>query len=172
MGTRETGFTSSLPGYRNYGDEKAAQEYANIINVPLDIIPRQRGYKYGEIIEAIERGEIKALWVVATNPLVSFVNQDRLRKALAKLELLVVQDAFMSDTAQLADVIFAAGTWGEKEGSYTNSERRCNRTNKAVNPPGTAKSDFDIFLEFSSYFQGVQEMLYPNWQSPADAFEE
>ncbi|HEX5670042.1 MAG TPA: molybdopterin-dependent oxidoreductase, partial [Sulfuricurvum sp.] len=172
MGTRETGFTSSLPGYRNYGDEKAASEYASIVNVPLDIIPRQRGYKYGEIIEAIERGEIKALWVVATNPLVSFVNQDRLRKALAKLDLLVVQDAFMSDTAQLADVIFSAGTWGEKEGSYTNSERRCNRANKAVNPPGSAKSDFDIFLEFSGYFEGVRELLYPSWKTPSDAFDE
>jgi assimilatory nitrate reductase catalytic subunit len=172
MGTRETGFTSSLPGYRNYGDEKAAQQYADIINVPLEIIPTSRGYKYGEIIEAIERGEIKALWVVATNPLVSFVDQTRLRKALAKLELLVVQDAFMSDTAQLADVIFAAGTWGEKEGSYTNSERRCNRANKAVNPPGIAKSDFDIFLEFSGYFNGIRELIYPNWQTPADAFEE
>lgn len=172
MGTRETGFTSSLPAYRNYGDVKAAQEYADIVNVPVDIIPTSRGYKYGEIIEAIERGEIKALWVVATNPLVSFVNQDRLRKALAKLELLVVQDAFMSDTAQLADVVFAAGTWGEKEGSYTNSERRCNRANKAVNPPGIAKADFDIFLEFASYFEGVKELIYPNWKSPADAFEE
>jgi assimilatory nitrate reductase catalytic subunit len=172
MGTRETGFTSSLPAYRNYGDAKAAQEYADIVNVPLDIIPTSRGYKYGEIIEAIERGEIKALWVIATNPLVSFVNQDRLRKALAKLDILVVQDAFMSDTAQLADVVFAAGTWGEKEGSYTNSERRCNRANKAVNPPGIAKSDFDIFLEFSSYFEGVKELIYPNWKSPADAFEE
>lgn len=172
MGTRETGFTSSLPGYRNYGDIAAAEEYARIVNVPIDIIPTARGYKYGEIIEAIERGEIKALWVVATNPLVSFVDQTRLRSALAKLEILVVQDAFMSDTAELADVIFSAGTWGEKEGTYTNSERRCNRANKAVNPPGIAMSDFDIFLEFSSYFEGVRELIYPSWTNPADAFEE
>lgn len=172
MGTRESGFTSSLPGYRNYGDLKAAEEYADIINVPLDIIPTSRGYKYAEIIEAIERGEIKALWIVATNPLVSFVDQTRLRTALSKLDLLVVQDAFMSDTAQIADVVFSAATWGEKEGTYTNSERRCNRVNKAINPPGEAKSDFDIFLEFSTYFDGVNELLYPNWKSPADAFEE
>lgn len=172
MGTRESGFTSSLPGYRNYGDVKAAEEYARIVNVPTEIIPTSRGYKYGEIIEAIERGEIKALWVVATNPLVSFVDQTRLRSALAKLELLVVQDAFMSDTAELADVVFSAATWGEKEGTYTNSERRCNRANKAINPPGLAKSDFDIFLEFSGYFEGVKELIYPEWSTPADAFEE
>ena len=172
MGTRETGFTSSLPGYRNYGDEAALKEYAEIVGVSEEIIPRERGYKYAEIIEAIERGEIKALWIVATNPLVSFVNQNRLRKAFAKLDLLVVQDAFMSDTAEIADVVFAAATWGEKEGVYTNSERRCNKANKAVEPYANSKSDFDIILEFSSYFYGVKEMLFPGWKEPRDAFEE
>ncbi|MFA6195896.1 MAG: nitrate reductase [Sulfurimonas sp.] len=172
MGTRESGFTSSLPGYRNFGDEKALKEYAEIVKVPETIIPTQRGYKYAEIIDAIERGEIKALWVVATNPLVSFVNQEKLRKSFAKLDLLVVQDAFMSDTAEIADVVFAAATWGEKEGTYTNSERRCNRANKAVEPLGETKSDFDIVIEFSKYFYETNELLFPNWKSPKDAFDE
>jgi len=172
MGTRETGFTSSLPGYRNFGDIPALQEYANIVDVPQEIIPTERGYKYAEIIEAIDRGEIKALWIIATNPLISFVNQKKLRKIFDKLDLLVVQDAFLGDTAQIADVIFPAATWGEKEGTYTNSERRCNRANKAVEPIGEAKSDFDIVLEFSKYFNGVHEMLFPSWTSPKDAFEE
>ncbi len=172
MGTRESGFTSSLPGYRNFGDKAAAQEYADIVNVPLERIPTERGYKYAEIIDAIDRGEIKALWVVATNPLVSFPDQEKLRSTLKKLDLLVVQDAFMSDTAELADVVFAAATWGEKEGTYTNSERRVNRANKAVEPRGTAKSDFDIFLEFSHKFEGVNELIYPHWSTPEDAFNE
>lgn len=172
MGTRESGFTSSLPGYRNFGDPAAAEEYASIVNVPVDLVPTSRGYKYGEIIEAIERGEIKALWVVATNPLVSFVNQDRLRAALSKLDLLVVQDAFMSDTAQIADVVFAAATWGEKEGTYTNSERRCNRANKAINPPGEALSDFEIIVRFSEYFDGARDLLFPGWSKAGDAFDE
>ena len=172
MGTRETGFTSSIPGYRDFANEAHREEYARLAKVPLERVPSKRGYKYAEIIEAIERGEIKALWVVATNPLVSFVNQARLRKALEKLELLVVQDAFLSDTAEIADVVFAAATWGEKEGVYTNSERRCNRANKAVEPLGQSKADFDIFLEFSSYFDGLKEMLFPNWSKPEDAFNE
>lgn len=172
MGTRESGFTSSLPGYRNFGDKQASMDYANRVNVPYEIIPTERGYKYAEIIDAIERGEIKALWVVATNPLVSFVNQDKLRAALKKLDLLVVQDAFYSDTVKLADVVFAAGTWGEKEGTYTNSERRCNKANKAVEPLGNSKSDFDIVLEFSSYFDGVRDLLFPSWEKPEDAFNE
>jgi assimilatory nitrate reductase catalytic subunit len=172
MGTRETGFTSSLPGYRNFGDEKALNEYAKIVNVPQEIVPTTRGYKYAEIIDAIDRGEIKALWIVATNPLVSFVNQQKLRKTLAKLDLLVVQDAFLGDTAQIADVVFAAATWGEKEGTYTNSERRCNRANKAVEPLGDAKSDFDIVVEFSKQFEGVNELLFPEWKTPLNAFDE
>ncbi|MEA2073397.1 MAG: molybdopterin oxidoreductase family protein, partial [Campylobacterota bacterium] len=172
MGTRETGFTSSLPGYRNFGDEKALKEYASLVSVPEQIVPTERGYKYAEIIDAIDRGEIKALWITATNPLVSFVNQDKLRKTLAKLDLLVVQDAFLGDTAQIADVVFAAATWGEKEGVYTNSERRCNKANKAVEPMGDSKSDFDIVVEFSKYFDGVNEMLFDGWNEPRDAFEE
>ena len=172
MGTRESGFTSSLPGYRNFGDKAAAREYADIIKVPPEIIPTERGYKYAEIIDAIDRGEIKALWVVATNPLVSFPDQEKLRNTLKKLDILVVQDAFMSDTAELADVVFAAATWGEKEGTYTNSERRVNRANKAVEPCGMAKSDFDIFLEFSKSFEGVNELIFPDWSAPIDAFNE
>ena len=172
MGTREFGFTSSLPGYRNFGDGDALKKYADIAKVPENIVPTERGYKYAEIVDAIDRGEIKALWVVATNPMVSFVNQEKFRKTLAKLDLLVVQDAFMSDTAELADVVFSAATWGEKEGTYTNSERRCNRANKAVEPIGRTKSDFDIVLEFSKYFDGVDEMLFPKWEKPLDAFNE
>jgi len=172
MGTRESGFTSSLPGYRNFGDEQALKDYAKIAKIPEEIVPTARGFKYAEIIDAIDRGEIKALWIVATNPLVSFVNQEKLRKTLAKLDILVVQDAFMSDTAEIADVVFAAATWGEKEGTYTNSERRCNRANKAVEPLSNTKSDFDIIVDFSKHFDGVNELLFPNWKNPIDAFNE
>ena len=171
MGTRETGFTSSIPGYRNFASEADRQEYANIVNLPVEDVPTARGYSYPQIIDAIERGEIKALWLVATNPLVSFPDQNKLRKALRKLELLVVQDAFKSETAMKADVVFSAVTWSEKEGTYTNSERRCNYAKKAVEPLGICKSDFDIVLEFSKYF-GLNEKLYPNWKEPRDAFNE
>ncbi len=171
MGTREFGFTSAIPGYRKFESPKDRQEFAELISVPQELIPSERGYKYAEIIDAIEKEEIKALWVVCTNPLVSFPDQRKLRRALGKLDLLVVQDAFMSDTAKIANVVFAAATWGEKEGCYTNSERRCNKANKAVEPPAQSKSDFDIILEFSDYF-GVKELLFEGWQSPRDAFEE
>jgi assimilatory nitrate reductase catalytic subunit len=172
MGTRETGFTSSLPGYRNFASSYDREEYATLVNVPVEDVPSKRGYSYPQIIDAIEAGEIKALWLVATNPLVSYPDQKKLRRALNKLELLVVQDAFKSETSLKADVVFSAATWSEKEGTYTNSERRCNYARKAVEPLADTKSDFDIVLEFSKYFEGLNERLYPNWKQPRDAFNE
>ena len=172
MGTREFGFTSSIPGYRNYASEADRKEFAGIIGVPEDLIPTARGYAYPQIIDAIDRGEIKALWVVATNPLVSYPDQNGLREALKKLDLLVVQDAFLSDTAEIADVVFAAATWSEKEGCYTNSERRCNYAKKAIEPLGESRSDLDIVLEFSRYFEGKHALLFENITSPRDVFEE
>ena len=172
MGTREFGFTSSIPGYRNYANESDREAFANIINVPKELIPTKRGYAYPQIIDAINRGEIKALWVVATNPLVSYPDQTALRQALKKLDILVVQDAFMSDTAQIADVVFAAATWSEKEGCYTNSERRCNYAKKAVEPLGESRADLDIVLEFSKYFGDKHTLLFGNLDSPKEVFEE
>jgi assimilatory nitrate reductase catalytic subunit len=171
MGTRESGFTSSIPGYRNFASEHDRQEYASIANVPVEDVPTARGYSYPQIIDAIEAGEIKALWLVATNPLVSYPDQKKLRRALQKLEFLVVQDAFKSETSFKADAVFSAATWSEKEGVYTNSERRCNWAKKAVEPLGETKSDFDIILKFSSYFN-LKDKLYPKWKEPRDAFNE
>lgn len=172
MGTREFGFTSSIPGYRNFASETDRAEFASLIDVPVELIPTKRGYSYPQIIEAIERDEIKALWITATNPLVSFVDQNRLRAAFKKLDILVVQDAFMSETAEIADVIFAAATWSEKEGVYTNSERRCNYAKQAVEPLGKTMSDANIVMEFSKYFEGKYELLFANLNSSRDIFEE
>ena len=172
MGTREFGFTSSIPGYRNFASLQDRQEFANIINVPLELIPTERGYAYPQIIDAIDKGEIKALWVTATNPLVSFPDQNKLRRALKKLDILVVQDAFMSETAQVADVIFSAATWSEKEGTYTNSERRCNYAKKAIEPIGKTMSDANIVMEFSKYYEGKYELLFSHIKSTRDIFEE
>jgi assimilatory nitrate reductase catalytic subunit len=172
MGTREFGFTSSIPAYRDYKSDTDRAIFADIIGVPTELIPTARGYSYPQIIDAIDRGEIKALWVTASNPLVSFPDQNRLRRVLKKLDILVVQDAFMSETAEIADVIFSASTWSEKEGVYTNSERRCNYARKAVEPIGKSMSDANIVIEFSKYFEGKYELLFKNFKSSRDIFEE
>jgi assimilatory nitrate reductase catalytic subunit len=88
------------------------------------------------------------------------------------VEFLVVQDGFHpTPTSDFADLVLPAAIWGEKEGTYTNSERRISKANPAVPPPGDARPDFDIFLALAEKL-GVREELYPNWQTPHDAYQE
>jgi anaerobic selenocysteine-containing dehydrogenase len=172
MGSRETSFTSSIPGYRKFESASDRGEIARLWNVSLDRIPAARGLAYPDIIEAVLARRIKALWIVATNPLVSFPNQDVLRQALRRLDFLVVQDGFHpTPTSELAHLILPAAIWGEKEGTFTNSERRVSKVNKAIEPPGEARPDFDIFLSIAEKL-GVREEIYPGWQGPQDAFDE
>ena len=171
MGTRESGASASLPGYRPWEDEAARAEIAALWGVPLERLPTARGRAYPDIIDGVLDGTIKGLWVIATNPVVSFPNRLRLEQALRNLDLFVVQDGFANPTADLADVVFPAAVWGEKEGTYTNAERRVSRVRKAVEPPGQAKSDFDIFLALAQAF-GVDSEIYAGWSTPEDAFTE
>jgi anaerobic selenocysteine-containing dehydrogenase len=172
MGTRETGFTSSLPGYRKFENETDRQHLAAIWNIPVERIPAQRGLAYPDIITAVLKKRIRALWIIATNPLVSFPNIDVLKQALEGLDFLVVQDGFHpTPTSELADLVLPAAIWGEKEGTYTNSERRVSKVNAAVAPPGEARSDFEIFLGLARELDCGDE-LFPGWQTPRDAFEE
>jgi assimilatory nitrate reductase catalytic subunit len=172
MGTREAGFTSSLPGYRKFENEGDREALAAIWNVPVERIPTTRGLAYPDIIEACLDRKIRALWIIATNPIVSFPNLGVLTQALETLEFLVVQDGFQpTPTSEMADLVLPAAIWGEKDGTYTNSERRVSKVNKAVDPPGEARSDFQIFLDFASAL-GCRDELFPAWATTADAFEE
>ena len=172
MGTREAGFASSLPAYRKFESDADRAELAAIWNVPIHRIPSARGLAYPDIIEAALDRRIRALWIIATNPIVSFPNLGALQQALEGLEFLVVQDGFHpTPTSEYADLVLPAAIWGEKEGTYTNSERRVSKANRAVDPPGEAKSDFDIFLELADELE-VRHELFPGWTTPADAFEE
>ncbi len=172
MGTREAGFASSLPGYRRFECAEHREELAAIWRVPVDRIPAARGLAYPDIIEAALGGKIRALWIIATNPIVSFPNLGVLLQSLETLEFLVVQDGFHpTPTSELADLVLPAAIWGEKEGVYTNSERRVSKVNRAVDPPGEARADFDIFLDLASAL-GCREELFPGWAEPRDAFDE
>jgi assimilatory nitrate reductase catalytic subunit len=172
MGTREAGFASIMPGYRKFESEKDRTELAGLWNVPVDRIPTARGLAYPDIIEAALEKKIRALWIIATNPIVSFPNLGTLTQALEGLEFLVVQDGYHpTPTSAFAHLMLPAGIWGEKEGTYTNSERRVSKVNKAVSPPGEAKADFDIFLGLADVL-GVKDEIFPGWSKPGDAFEE
>jgi anaerobic selenocysteine-containing dehydrogenase len=172
MGTREAGFASSLPGYRKFENAQDRAELAVIWGIDESRIPIKRGLAYPDIVEAAVAKKIRALWIIATNPLVSYPNQDVLRHGLSNLDFLVVQDGYHpTPTTELADLVLPAAIWGEKEGTYTNSERRVSKVNQALAPRGEARSDFDIFLALAEKL-GCREELYPGWTTVEDAFNE
>ena len=172
MGTREAGFTSSLPGYRKFECAKDREDLARLWNIDAGRIPTSRGLAYPDIVEASLAKKIRALWVIATNPIVSFPNLGVLQQSLEALDFFLVQDGFHpTPTSELADLVLPAAIWGEKEGTYTNSERRVSKVNAAVAPPGEAKPDFQIFLSIAEKI-GCQQELFPGWREPRDAFEE
>jgi anaerobic selenocysteine-containing dehydrogenase len=172
MGTREAGFTSSLPGYRKFENAADREELAALWGVDVERIPISRGWAYPDIIEGAVAKKIHALWVIATNPVVSFPNLGVLQQSLDGLDFLVVQDGFHpTPTTEVADLVLPAAIWGEKEGTYTNSERRVSKVNRAVDPPGEAHADFEIFLDLAKQI-GCYEELFWGWTEPENAFDE
>ncbi|MBI2193282.1 MAG: nitrate reductase [Planctomycetes bacterium] len=172
MGSRETSFTSSLPGYRKFERVEDRRDLAQLWSLPESSIPRQRGLAYPDIIQGVVDGRIRGLWIIGTNPFVSYPDQNRLRKALRGLEFLAVQDGYHpTPTSEAAHLVLPAAIWGEKEGTYTNSERRVSKVNAAVRPPGEARPDFEIFLDLARRL-GAGDTLFPGWQMPRDAFDE
>jgi assimilatory nitrate reductase catalytic subunit len=172
MGSRETSFTSSLPGYRKFEDARDREELAALWGVASDRIPTSRGLAYPDIVEAAVSKKVRALWIIATNPIVSFPNLDVLKQGMETVDFLVVQDGFHpTPTSEMAHLVLPAAIWGEKEGTYTNSERRVSKVNCAVKAPGEAKSDLEIFLALADKL-GCRDQLFAGWTRPEDAFEE
>lgn len=172
MDTREADFTSSLPGYRKFDNPADREELAALWDLDVRYIPKARGLAYPDIIEAAVTGKIKVLWFIATNLAVSFPNYSVLEQALRSVEFLVVQDGFHpTPTSDFANLVLPAAIWGEKEGTYTNSERRVSKANRIVTPPGEARADFNIFLDLAERM-GVRQVLYPGWTTTHDAFRE
>jgi predicted molibdopterin-dependent oxidoreductase YjgC len=171
MGTREWSSCSGLPGYRYLENVDDRKEIGEFWNVDPDFFPNKRGLQQTDIFPAIETGEIKGLWLVATNPMTSMPNTERTRKILEKLDFLVVQDSYADvETTQYAHLFLPAATWAEKEGVFTNTERRVNMVRKATEAPGDSKSDFDIFNLLAKHFTGNENMSFPD--KPAGAFDE
>ncbi|MGB3934530.1 MAG: nitrite reductase small subunit NirD [Burkholderiales bacterium] len=174
MGGREVGgMANLLSGHRDLASEADRREVAALWGV--DAVPAQPGKTAVEMFEAIGRGEIKAVWIACTNPAQSMPDANAVRAALARAEFVVVQEAFRdAETCDYADVLLPAASWAEKEGTVTNSERRISRVRAAVAPPGEARPDWRIAVDFSrklSSFLPGKENLFP-YQTPEDIFNE
>jgi anaerobic selenocysteine-containing dehydrogenase len=173
--TRETGADGDLPGFRNWSNEEHIHQLAELWNVDPTTIPHWAPPTHAmEIWRYAEQGSIKLLWISATNPAVSLPDIARIRKILKQEELfVVVQDAFMTETAQWADVVLPAAIWGEKTGTYTNVDRTVHLSLKAVEPPGEARSDLDIFLDYARRMEFKDRDGAPliKWSTPEEAFE-
>ena len=170
MGSRIYGNITSLYVGRDFQNADDRRDVANILQIDPGRIPQENSWPYHKIVEGILSGEIKALWVIATNPVHSWIQQNMLTDVLDKLELLVVQDMYHStETARHADLILPAAGWGEKEGTLINSERRIGLIKRVARAPGQALADFSIFQLIADYW-GCGEM-FQRWSSPAAAFE-
>jgi len=129
------------PGYQKVDDPAVRMKFETAWGVELSDHP---GLTVTEVANAILKGDIKGLYVMGENPMLSEPHLEHMKQALEKLEFLVVQDIFLSETAWLADVVFPAAAFAEKDGSFTNTERRIQRVRQAVLPPGEAKPDWEI----------------------------
>jgi len=149
MGGREVGgMANLLSAHRDLANPEHRAEVARLWQV--DDVPATPGKAAVEMFEAVKKGEIKAIWIACTNPAQSMPDLNEVRDALEIAELVVVQEAFHNtDTTKYADVLLPATTWGEKEGTVTNSERRITHITPAVQPPGEARADWDIIVDFA-----------------------
>jgi assimilatory nitrate reductase catalytic subunit len=171
MGTREWSSCSGLPGYRVLENPEHRRDVADFWGIDPEFFPQKRGLTETDIFPAIETGQIKGLWLVGTNPMTSMANTGRIRRALEKLDFLVVQDAYQDvETVQYAHLFLPAALWSEKEGCFTNTERRVNFVSKVTEPPGAAKPDHWIFSELAKRFERGRAIRFP--ATAAEIFDE
>ena len=169
MGSRLFSNTTNLLGGHDFTKAEHRQKVANALGLDVSRIPETNSLAYDQIIDGIESGRIKGLWIIATNTAHSWINSGRFAKIREKLEFLVVQDMYHStETAQMADLVLPAAGWGEKDGTFINSERRFGLLRKVSKAPGQALADFHIFRLLAEAW-GVAP-LFKAWSSPEAVF--
>ncbi len=167
MGGREVGgLANLLSAHRDMANPAHRAEVAQLWNVAD--VPATPGKTAVEMFDALHSGDIKMIWIACTNPAQSLPTQTQVHEALAKAELVVLQDCYSTtETATYADVILPATTWGEKEGTVTNSERRISRVRPAVVAPFEARNDWEIVVDFA---RRLEERLGVNTLSKTTLF--
>ncbi|MBO8138001.1 MAG: formate dehydrogenase subunit alpha [Desulfotomaculum sp.] len=154
-----------LTGYQKVTSGEVRAKFARAWNV--NSLPDRPGLTAGEMLEGAGAGNIKAMYIMGENPVLSDADANHVKEALQKLDFLVVQDIFLTETARLADVVLPAVSFAEKDGTFTNTERRVQKLNQAIKPVGSAKPDWKIICLLSN------AMGYPmNYSSTAEIMEE
>ena len=154
-----------LPGFQHVENHKLRTKFDQLWGVT---VPPERGWHLSGMFDAMERGDLTALYVIGENPVQSEADQKRAKHLLSTRDFLVVQDIFLTATAELADVVLpAAASWAETEGTVTNSERRVQRVRKALEPPGEARDDLWIIEEIARRMGADW-----GWKGPEDAWDE
>jgi anaerobic selenocysteine-containing dehydrogenase len=173
--TREAGADGDLPAFRNWSNDAHIKDLAKVWNIdPMQIPHYTAPTHLMQMLRYVEDGSIRFLHVSGTNPAVSLPELRRIRSLLSQDRLfLVVQDLFLTETAQLADVVLPAATWGEKTGTFTNVDRTVHLSEKAVDPPGEARPDLDIFIDYACRLELRDKDGAPlvKWTTPEEAFE-
>jgi assimilatory nitrate reductase catalytic subunit len=170
MGSRLFSNTTNLLGGHDFLSADDRTKVAGILGIDEGCIPRQNSLAYDQIVQGIAEGKIKGLWIVATNTSHSWINHSGFNELAEKLEFLVVQDMYATtETARRADLVLPAAGWGEKEGTFINSERRIGLLKRVARAPGQALSDFNIFKLVAQYW-GCGEM-FRTWTSPEAVFQ-
>jgi assimilatory nitrate reductase catalytic subunit len=149
MGGREVGgMANLLSAHRDLANAEHRAEVAKLWGI--DSVPATPGKTAVELFEALHAGTVKCVWIACTNPAQSMPNQTLIREALQRADFVVLQECYTdTETAQYADLLLPASTWGEKEGTVTNSERRISRVRAAIPPPGEARHDWQIAVDFA-----------------------
>ncbi len=169
MGSRLFSNTTNLLGGRDFEATKNRQEVADILGIDVGYIPDRPSWSYNEIIEGILRDKIKGLWLICTNTAHSWINQNTCHEILDQLDFLVVQDMYpTTETAQRANLYLPAAGWGEKAGTFINSERRIGLVKKVARAPGHALADFAIFRLVAEHW-GCGDM-FADWTDPETVF--
>jgi assimilatory nitrate reductase catalytic subunit len=170
MGSRLFGNASSLLGGYDFAKPEHRAHVANVLGIDSALIPERASMAYDQIIDGIDKGDIRGLWVIATNTAHSWINQKRFPEIRKKLDFLVVQDMYTTtETALMADLVLPAAGWGEKEGILINSERRLGIVKKVSRAPGQALSDFAIFKLIAEAW-GCGH-LFKKWTTPEATFQ-
>jgi formate dehydrogenase alpha subunit len=163
------------PGYQRVDDEAAARKFEQAWNIEPGTLNRSLGLTTTEIMSAVRPGGVRALHIMGENPMMSEPNLNHTRHLMEQLEFLVAQDLFINESGAYADVFLPATSWAEKDGTFTNTDRRVQRVRKALEPRGQSRPDWEIICRLAERIEkrlGRSRSVFWAYQDPSEVLEE